>query len=235
MNHKRCAIQNVPDDRWTLSDVAIVAVVFGAWRYVGAHYDGALWRAGTNVYLGFFFLGAIILVVGPYLVVRIRCGREAMRPWGKKGDVLKDAFLGGAASAFFVGLYMMYKATYHWLRGYPLVDSDAMLSHFFSHLRAYEVVLFCAGIIPLSTVGEELTYRWFAQLPLTRDLGRIGGIVVPATLFVVAHWQPMSLSLPIFGAGILLGSLSAWRRSLVAPVACHLFINLVAIVAAFPY
>lgn len=98
-------------------------------------------------------------------------------------------------------------------------------------------VLFLGAVV-LAPLAEELFFRGMAYRALARRIGRVGGVLLSAAFFGVAH---LSLDAPpgasgvlfavTFLLGVLLASLLERRQSLLAPIAVHATFNLVSLSA----
>jgi len=91
------------------------------------------------------------------------------------------------------------------------------------------LALLALGVAP--GIAEEVLFRGLVQRGVTQRLGRRIGILVAATLFAVAHADPVQ-AFAAFLLGLYLGAVADLAGSIRAAIACHVVNNLVATSAA---
>jgi len=82
------------------------------------------------------------------------------------------------------------------------------------------VVLAFLAVSVGAPLAEELLFRGLLFRLARRRWGVLGGVVITALFFGVAHWEPWSL-FGLVGLGALLALLYHWTGSLLAPMAAH--------------
>lgn len=87
------------------------------------------------------------------------------------------------------------------------------------------LALLALGVAP--GIAEEVLFRGLVQRGVTQRLGRRLGILVAATLFAVAHADPVQ-SCAAFLLGLYLGAVADLAGSIRAAIGCHVVNNLVA-------
>ncbi len=112
------------------------------------------------------------------------------------------------------------------------ITEPTLLSYLNSiaHLLSFKrnnplLVIFGYAIVP--AISEELFFRGFYLNFLDKNMG-INAIILSAALFAVFHFEILFF-LQIFIAGILLGYLYKFSKSLIIPMFFHFLINLATI------
>jgi membrane protease YdiL (CAAX protease family) len=88
------------------------------------------------------------------------------------------------------------------------------------------VIWFYLCIIILFTFLEEIFYRGFLQTALEKKIGAKYAILLTSVFFALMHTEVSSNLFQHFLAGIFLGSLKKWDKSLWSCSLAHLFINI---------
>ena len=169
------------------------------------------------------------------------------------------AFLGGAMVAAALSpvaltqrLWMKYGSTpvWMWLIFAVATPTIGMISNLLimdfakepsPHLKMIETMLtsqtgfglvtlaFLVAVLP--GISEELLFRGYLQSRLIERWSPVGAILASAAIFAIAHFDPMH-AVGVFPLGIWFG-IVAWRTDSLWPaIACHVYNNLLAVIAA---
>jgi len=90
-------------------------------------------------------------------------------------------------------------------------------------------VLFCAAVLP--GMSEELFFRGYVRVGLSRRHGFMLAVFVPALFFAAAHMDPIH-STAVLPLGIWFGLIAWWTRSTIPAMLAHALNNSMAILAS---
>jgi membrane protease YdiL (CAAX protease family) len=233
----RSALKQHPllETRWNLWDVVKIAAINPFLLIIGysalvimvplkGASDEALLLASLGVNY-FAMIGALLFM---WRVVRVERGQ----PLAALGYALPDGAsdLGRAAACYAALLPLLLAAAQ---------VTQAVASRFGAKPKLQEIVplffteestLVTAAILLLACVVapivEESFFRGFLQPAVRQVVGQRGGIIITAALFALAH-HSLSIFLPIFVLGLVLGYLYEKTQSTFASAALHAIHNTV--------
>jgi CAAX protease family protein len=181
------------------------------------------WRSSQQlIALPFQLLLYLLLYFALWLIFRLKYRRPLADAlgWNPSRIPAWQAVVGGGVLSLVVGLLGSLLRT-------PSIESPFDR---FLHSPGW-IILFAVFAIALGPLFEELIFRGFLQPLLTRDLGRVLGILITAAAFGALHgpeysgtWQYIAL---VSLAGVCFGWARNYGRSLIPAVYMHASFNAV--------
>lgn len=83
--------------------------------------------------------------------------------------------------------------------------------------------------VAVAPVAEEMFFRGMLYNALRRRLGPISAVPIQAVVFAFAHPFGVQERVAVGLIGVFLASLYEWRRTLIAPIALHFWMNALAV------
>jgi membrane protease YdiL (CAAX protease family) len=168
----------------------------------------------------------VALGLGIWWWVRIHTGSSAglglRREPGVGGDVGAGLIAGIAALVATTALVGLLRA---------ITGSEPPASPLGATGAAWEIPNALLALVT-APVCEEIAFRGFLFGGLRRRFRFVGAAAISAAVFAVIHGQPFTMP-ALFAAGLIQAAVYERRRSLVAPMVAHAFVNLVAVSAFF--
>lgn len=206
--------------RWQLRDVFVIYFLRLAIGLLLVQFVfPATWTASTVIIELTDRLVVLLLI---YVVVK-RCGSS----WRELG-ITREHLLTNILWGLLVGLVLLFVSLYSERMfttmllltptQHPLVTL-VEASHSWQELL---VPLFLAGVA--APITEELLYRMFTFLPLTKRFGLLVGVLGSAFIFAIMHFNLFWLT-EIIIVGIGLALLYFRTGSLISAIVAHSFIN----------
>ena len=109
-----------------------------------------------------------------------------------------------------------------------LAEIDALVRGARARAPSFLLALLALGIAP--GFGEEILFRGFLQRGLVDRLGVLWGILLAASLFGLAHFDPIHSTLA-FLLGVYLGVVTLLAGSIRLAILCHVLNNTLGVVA----
>jgi membrane protease YdiL (CAAX protease family) len=109
-----------------------------------------------------------------------------------------------------------------------LAEIDAVVRSARARAPSFLLALLALGIAP--GFGEEILFRGFVQRGLVDRLGILPGVLLAASLFGLAHFDPVHSSLA-FLLGVYLGVVTLLAGSIRVAILCHVLNNTLGVLA----
>jgi membrane protease YdiL (CAAX protease family) len=205
---------------WAIAGVALLLV----WRFVGVRLfeEGAPNTDWLPLLLG-GVLPMVLILAYPIIVIRLTGGRVFGRPLTIPTLLIEGAIAIGVLACVY-GVNIISALIYVAASGeQPGMPEQLQELAFSGNPLALAVMGLLACI--WAPLAEELFFRRFLLRSLGPHLPIAVAIVVQALIFAVLHdYGPMHL-ITIFVLGLALGTVYAWRRTIITPMLVHMLQN----------
>lgn len=213
------------EQTWGCRDVALViAVVFGLSLLLRTVQP--LGRIAGNSLLALEVLSLLppFLSVAPVGFIVVLRERRSLRSIGITRGRGVSLFC-SATSVYFFLVFLWSLRQYLGGRDWSSLYTNQLFGNL-SHFMSVGHFLLFLLIILAGASAEEIVFRGFALLPLSRVISPYGGIVAAALFWSMAHFTDFGRTLAYFGEGLLYGWVFLRTGSLIPTLTFHGLRNL---------